>query len=297
MKLQELQDRLFGEVETYGLEHRCYNGICLFAGIGCILSSLFNTIIGLDWLITSITLAIGLTCLVLYMRSRRHPRFQPHLGILVTGSVALLAAIWLWNGGLSGPDTMVALVVLVALITVSDRGPNRFVGQIFIPLMSLLFLVEYLIPSFVKPYAGRGERFIDLYLTFLVATFVIYQIIVMILKAYRDEKSRADAMNRRLSENVEALRQTNQDLENALAEVKTLSGLLPICASCQKIRNDKGYWDRIETYIQAHSEATFSHSLCPDCARKLYPDLYKDREPVSGTSQNHRQAGNEPDPE
>jgi hypothetical protein len=119
----------------------------------------------------------------------------------------------------------------------------------------------------------------------------------MILKAHRDEKSRADAMNRRPSENVEALQQANQDLENALAEVKTLSGLLPICASCQKIRNDKGYWDRIETYIQAHTEATFSHSLCPDCARKLYPDLYKDREPENGTSPNHRQAGNEPNPE
>ena len=297
MKLQNLQGRLFGEVETYGLQHRCYNGICLFAGIGCILASLFNTLIGLDWLITAITLAIGVTCLILFVRSRRHPRFQPHYGILVTISAMLLATTWFWNGGLGGSDLMVAMVVLVAMITVADRTPYRFIGMIFIPLMSLLFLIEYLAPSLVKPYASRGERFIDLYLTFLVVTFVIYQIIVMILKAYREEKSRADAMNQRLSENVEALQQANQDLENALAEVKTLSGLLPICASCQKIRNDKGYWDRIETYIQAHSEATFSHSLCPDCARKLYPDLYKDREPVSGTSQNHRQAGNEPDPE
>jgi len=64
------------------------------------------------------------------------------------------------------------------------------------------------------------------------------------------------------------------ELQKALAEVKTLSGLLPICASCKKIRDDSGYWNQIEEYIKAHSEAEFSHSLCPDCVKKLYPDLY-----------------------
>ncbi len=57
------------------------------------------------------------------------------------------------------------------------------------------------------------------------------------------------------------------------AEIKILRGILPICASCKKIRNDKGYWEQIEMYIRDHSEAEFSHGLCPDCAQKLYPDL------------------------
>ena len=63
------------------------------------------------------------------------------------------------------------------------------------------------------------------------------------------------------------------DLKKALREVKTLGGLLPICASCKKIRDDKGYWNQLEDYIQKHSEAEFSHSVCPQCAKKLYPDL------------------------
>jgi len=63
------------------------------------------------------------------------------------------------------------------------------------------------------------------------------------------------------------------ELKDALLKVKTLSGLLPICASCKKIRDDKGYWNQIESYIKAHSEAEFSHSICPNCAKKLYPDL------------------------
>ncbi len=59
-------------------------------------------------------------------------------------------------------------------------------------------------------------------------------------------------------------------LETTLVEVKILKGFLPICASCKKIRNDGGYWDQIESYIQKHSEAEFSHSMCPDCSDELY---------------------------
>ena len=65
-----------------------------------------------------------------------------------------------------------------------------------------------------------------------------------------------------------------KELHKALEEVKTLSGFLPICASCKKIRDDKGYWNQIEAYISEHSEAEFSHGICPECAQKLYPDIY-----------------------
>lgn len=64
-------------------------------------------------------------------------------------------------------------------------------------------------------------------------------------------------------------------LNDALAKVKTLSGYLPICSSCKKIRDDSGYWNQIETYVKKHSEAQFSHSICPECSKKLYPELFK----------------------
>jgi CheY-like chemotaxis protein len=78
---------------------------------------------------------------------------------------------------------------------------------------------------------------------------------------------------RRLNAELET---RNQELQEALIKVKTLSGLLPICASCKKIRDDQGYWQQVEVYIREHSDAEFSHGLCPDCARKLYPELYED---------------------
>jgi hypothetical protein len=63
------------------------------------------------------------------------------------------------------------------------------------------------------------------------------------------------------------------ELQTALARVKTLSGLLPICAHCKKIRNDQGHWEQLESYIDSHSEATFSHDVCIDCLHKFYPDM------------------------
>ena len=72
----------------------------------------------------------------------------------------------------------------------------------------------------------------------------------------------------------EYLNRSLEELKDALAKVKMLSGFLPICASCKKIRDDKGFWRQIEVYIQEHSEAEFTHGICPDCTRKLYPEFY-----------------------
>jgi YesN/AraC family two-component response regulator len=69
------------------------------------------------------------------------------------------------------------------------------------------------------------------------------------------------------------LRRLNNELKTEIHKVKVLSGLLPICANCKSIRNDKGYWEAVEKYITAHTEAHFSHSLCPACLNKLYPEF------------------------
>jgi len=68
------------------------------------------------------------------------------------------------------------------------------------------------------------------------------------------------------------------ELKDALDQIKTLHGIIPICASCKKIRDDDGFWNQVEVYIRAHSEAEFTHSICPDCAEKLYPGLGSDKD-------------------
>ena len=63
-------------------------------------------------------------------------------------------------------------------------------------------------------------------------------------------------------------------VDEATDKIKTLTGFIPICASCKKIRDDKGYWNQLEEYINEHSEATFSHGVCPECAEKLYGGFF-----------------------
>jgi DNA repair exonuclease SbcCD ATPase subunit len=67
-------------------------------------------------------------------------------------------------------------------------------------------------------------------------------------------------------------------LQEALANIKTLRGLIPICAACKKIRDDTGYWNQLEGYLHTHTEAEFSHGICPECVRRLYPDLADEME-------------------
>lgn len=83
-------------------------------------------------------------------------------------------------------------------------------------------------------------------------------------------------VGRRMIEMQSALAEKIEELRRALDQIKTLRGIVPICASCKKIRDDRGYWNQVEVYMRAHTEARFSHGLCPECTKKLYPDFCTD---------------------
>ncbi len=96
------------------------------------------------------------------------------------------------------------------------------------------------------------------------------------VKASLTIKQKHDHLTDELKRRLQAEKEKEKlitDLKHALAQVKRLSGLFPICSYCKQIRDDKGYWNQIEAYIQDHSEAEFSHSICQECAKKHYPDL------------------------
>jgi hypothetical protein len=84
----------------------------------------------------------------------------------------------------------------------------------------------------------------------------------------------AKILEEKVADRTRLLETEKTKLQETLSQVRTLQGLLPICASCKKIRDDQGYWSRIESYISKHTDAKFSHGLCPDCASELYGDLY-----------------------
>jgi sigma-B regulation protein RsbU (phosphoserine phosphatase) len=91
----------------------------------------------------------------------------------------------------------------------------------------------------------------------------------------REELMARVGVGRRVAELQQALALRVGELEATLAEIKTLKGLIPMCASCKKIRDDQGFWQQVEGYLMQHSQAEFSHGLCPECMEKHYPEYFE----------------------
>lgn len=128
----------------------------------------------------------------------------------------------------------------------------------FIVISGLLLFLPDLTGSHVYP-LHTGFKFL--------LAFAFVATIAFLLESSRFRFSRMLILKN------EELSREKKQLEEALKRIKTLSGLIPICASCKKIRDDKGYWNRLEAYLSRHSEAQFSHGICPQCAERLYPGI------------------------
>jgi Flp pilus assembly protein TadB len=164
---------------------------------------------------------------------------------------AILAVIFIAD--LFIPLGVAVGVLYVAVILLTLNSPQNKGTVIFAVASSLLIVFAFFhkppVAFMWKVLFNRG-----------ISLFAVWITAMLGIQRNRTERQRNEILHER---------------ENALDEIKILRGLLPICASCKKIRDDNGYWTQIEGYIKEHSEASFTHSVCPDCARKLYPDYFQ----------------------
>jgi CheY-like chemotaxis protein len=100
-------------------------------------------------------------------------------------------------------------------------------------------------------------------------------------RLHREAKGQLERLESLVRERTRVLEKTNAELTQALANIQTLSGLIPICAGCKKVRDDRGFWDQVESYIARHSDAKFSHGICPECSRKYYPEIAYPKQPAT----------------
>jgi hypothetical protein len=201
---------------------------------------------------TLIIVAFGAFSLVSWRQARRGrlwvtPFFFAHL--------LALDAIWFPSGG-STAATILFAFSLILLPIVFARGRQRVAFSLLIGLdVAALYALELAHPEWLVPHPSRTARLFDVAITTLVALAGVGGTIGMLVHSYREER-------RRLAE-------ANRALERALGQVRTLEGLLPICAWCKKIRDDRGRWTPLETFVAERTQAKLTHGICPGCERKL----------------------------
>jgi hypothetical protein len=147
-------------------------------------------------------------------------------------------------------------------------------GYLLLTIAATISLSEVLVMILLEslPALGSLEKtLLDGALLLLILFPTLYFLALKPLRLHIDRRRRAE-------EEKDAL---IAQLRRALDEVKTLRGIIPICASCKKIRDDEGFWHQVEAYVGAHSDALFSHGICPDCAKRLYPDFVKKMQGLS----------------
>lgn len=173
----------------------------------------------------------------------------------------LLALAVLYNVAIgAGMETALYWVYVIPLLLFFFQGRRDgliSVGSVIVLLALLLFQ-----PGLVRAHDYGVQTGLRFFLSFLFVAAIGYGL--------ESSRWRFSDMLRR--EHEELLRE-KENLEQALKQIKKLQGLLPICANCKKVRDDRGYWKQIESYIHEHSGAKFSHGICPDCAKVLYPQI------------------------
>lgn len=226
----------------------------------------------------------GITLLIAAFFTRRIIQ-RPYavFSIYFVITAALIGSIFFWRifpdsfiepGGLTPFKTiseyLISFILLAAIFVMYRRRSD------FEPLVTAMIIasIATMIASelFFTLYADNvyGKANLIGHFLKIISFFFIYKAMIEV-----SLKRPYSMLFRDLKNSEEELIREKEMLKEALGHIKTLKGMLPICAACKKIRDDSGYWNHIEVYIRDHSEAEFSHSICPECANKLYTKFLK----------------------
>lgn len=254
-RLSQLVSRLFPLDDSSPMEIGLFRKTCLATAF----LSLFIVIPAnyLQGLPLRLNLALLIFSVLAYVLYRASMRGVHAMNTFVGLVVLLLDFSWFMNAGSYGSIGMFMFSgVLVLNIFFQNLIRWLYLVAFILNGLALLWL-ERVFPALVVPYPSPLDRQWDLMTSFVVSTFACILVVRIVLAAYNRER--------------EGLKHTNAQLEQALAEIRTLQGLLPICSWCKKIRDDEGLWTQVEDYVAKHTEASFTHGMCPECAKTHFP--------------------------
>jgi hypothetical protein len=246
-----------------------YKGMDIFKGYGADLPTQF-------WIAARYTESVSLLIAPFFLNRKFNIYFlfavYSPIAILMTAIfVGVFPDCFVEGSGLTpfkiASEYMICIILVGAIFLLYQQRSN-FDKNIF-TLLALSIIATIIAELFFTFYISvYGISNLVGHYFKIISFILIYKAIIQtgLVKPY-------SLLFRNLKQSEEKLREEQTRLKEALAQVKTLSGLLPICSVCKKIRDDQGYWNQIENYLHEHSGAEFTHGICPNCAKELYPQL------------------------
>lgn len=238
--------------------------------------------------------SITLVSAFYFLEKNRQIRPEVLVSIYTAVTVLLVLSIFYWKifpvcfvegSGLTPFKKISEYIICMILISgawLLYRNKGRFEPNVFKLLFISIICTIISELAFTFYISNYGFSNLIGHYFKLFSFYLIYKSIIetCVQKPYelifRELDSTIYSLNNEIKRRINAEKDREKvikDLKNALAEVKTLSGLIPICSHCKKIRDDQGFWNQLEQYIAEHSDATLSHGICPDCIKKHYPDM------------------------
>lgn len=244
-----------------------------------ILGTIFLTLLGLVSLVqgnyslfvANFLVLLFLLYLFFYLRRTKH---HVSVGRIGTAAIGLFYFFHVALGGAHNTTYVWVFTYPLISLFLLGAGPGSLASFLLLGLMCLVFVFGDRIAYFTSYEADLILRLTTSYVTVTLFALAMERVRYI-------TQNRLQVANAKLGDAVKSLEQTQcekdsliLELKQTLDEVKTLQGIIPICASCKKIRDDRGYWRQVEEYLKSHSHAEFTHGICPGCIKELYPDLY-----------------------
>lgn len=257
--------RLFGDPRTCLLENRIFNSTMLLVSLTSSIATVYNLVLGNQVIITACS-AVSIVCTTMaYVYSKKTGNCRPLVFPVIVYFFVIMIVSWLANAGTMGAGSSFFFLLMSLGVLLLPKPFPVFMAAILITLTALL-AVEYYFPDLLLGYANQEQRFFDVGISLILCLIFNGMIIHSVFREYLRERRLKDELL------VEAIT-AREEVEKAHMEIRILQGCLPICASCKKIRDEKGLWNQVEDYLSHRTDVNFSHGICPDCVQRLYPEL------------------------
>jgi serine phosphatase RsbU (regulator of sigma subunit) len=224
-------DLLFGNRDKYSLEHRFFNSVSLFSALAAIFATITNIALQLNLILTLFTAASSIVLSTFYYLSRKKRIYKVILIPYIIYSLIMLSVVWFFNAGSNGPVVFVYLVGLVLFVIITDRKKRIIVIASFLLNLVGLFIIEKIYPELITPYDSDIIRFYDVSITFLFSFILIYFVVSVLVRSYREERliniSQRDELLFQKAQITDSIQYAKSLQTALLTEKAVLNKLLP----------------------------------------------------------------------